>query len=191
MTRKRPTSWLCGAQDSDAYDAYFERLAAQGKDIHGEANFVAAYGARSVLDGGCGTGRVARELARRGMEVVGVDIDAAMLATAQRRSPELEWVQGDLATVDLGRAFDLVLLAGNVMIYLQPGSEGPVLANLARHLTPDGRLVAGFQLDFGLTLTEYDRLATAAGLKLSERWATWDRQTWVPGGNYAVSVHRR
>lgn len=190
MSEKRPTSWFCGALDSDAYDAYFERLARQGKDIHGEANFVAAYGPRSVLDGGCGTGRVARELARRGIAVVGVDLDADMVATARRRAPELAWVRGDLATVDLGQTFDVIVLAGNVMIFLTPGTEGAVLANMARHLGPDGRLVAGFQLDFGLTLDEYDTLAAAGGLELSERWATWDRAPWIPGRNYAVSVHR-
>src|SRR2546430_3503284 len=53
--------------------------------VHGEANFVVRFAPASVLDGGCGTGRVGRELARRGIEVVGVDIDPQMLATARRK----------------------------------------------------------------------------------------------------------
>jgi hypothetical protein len=84
------------------------------------------------------------------------------------------------------------VMAGNVMIFLAPGSEGTVVANMARHLAPGGRLVAGFQLQPGhLDIARYDALATAAGLILEERWATWDGEPWVPGGGYAVSVHRR
>jgi len=86
----------------DAYDARYDERAAAGENVHGEADFVMRYAPRSVLDAGCGTGRVARELARRGVEVVGVDLDQDMLATARRRSPELELVQADLASFDLG-----------------------------------------------------------------------------------------
>ncbi|MEQ1788221.1 MAG: SAM-dependent methyltransferase, partial [Acidimicrobiales bacterium] len=52
--------------DGDDYQARFDRLAAAGDDVHGEATFVRAYAPRSVLDAGCGTGRVAIELARGG-----------------------------------------------------------------------------------------------------------------------------
>ena len=45
---------------------------------------------RRVLDAGCGTGRVAIELARRGIEVVGVDADPDMLERARRRAPQLD-----------------------------------------------------------------------------------------------------
>jgi 2-polyprenyl-3-methyl-5-hydroxy-6-metoxy-1,4-benzoquinol methylase len=54
-----------------------------------------------VLDAGCGTGRIARELARRGLAVVGVDLDDVMLATARRKAPDIEWHTADLATVDV------------------------------------------------------------------------------------------
>lgn len=56
-----------------------------------------------VLDAGCGTGRVARELAQRGVAVVGVDVDAQMLATARAKAPELVWIEHDLASLDLAR----------------------------------------------------------------------------------------
>ena len=184
--------WLNTPRASaDEYDARYERRALSGEDVHGEASFTMAFAPRSALDAGCGTGRVARELARRGVDAVGVDIDADMLATAQRRSPELAWHCADLASVDLERSFDVVLLAGNVMIFLAPGSEERVVANMARHLAPGGVLVAGFQLQPGrLGVERYDRIATAAGLTLTERWSTWDRGAWDPHGEYALSVHR-
>ena len=65
--------------DLDEYDARWDRLAAAGEEVHGEADFVMALRPTSVLDAGCGTGRVAIELARRGVEVVGVDADPDML----------------------------------------------------------------------------------------------------------------
>ena len=173
-------------------------VAAAGQDMHGEATFMEALGVRSVLDGGCGTGRVAIELARRGLEVVGVDADPGMLSAARAKAPELEWVLADLSAFTLPEAdgpgprrFDAAVLAGNVMIFVVPGTEGAVLERIAAHLHPGGLLVAGFQLIPGrFDLERYDELAAAAGLTLSARFATWDRDPWTPGGGYAVSVHR-
>ena len=151
-----------------------------------------AYAPRSVLDAGCGTGRVAIELARHGVDVAGVDLDAGFIDEARRKAPAIAWQLGDLAAVDLGRRFDLIVLAGNVMIFLTHGSEGRVLANLARHLSPGGLLIAGFQLrPSALSLQSYDELAAAAGLELKERFATWDADPWLDGGDYAISVHRK
>lgn len=175
----------------DDYDATYERRAAAGENVHGEADFVQRFAPASVLDAGCGTGRVGRELARRGVDVTGVDIDPDMLGTARRRAPEVEWLLGDLATVDLERTFDAIVMAGNVMIFLTPGTEAAVVANLARHLTPGGVLIAGFQLAAGqLSIDDYDAFAQAAGLTLAERWATWDCEPWPARGDYAVSAHR-
>ncbi len=164
-------------------------MAAEGRSIHGEADFVEALGPASVLDAGCGTGRVAVELARRGVEVVGADIDPSMLEVAMAKDPGLTWVVADLAGMDLGRRFDVVVMAGNVLIFLEPGTEAAVVANLARHLQPGGFLVAGFSLEPGrLDLATYDAHAAEARLELTERWATWDREPFA-GGDYAVSVH--
>jgi 2-polyprenyl-3-methyl-5-hydroxy-6-metoxy-1,4-benzoquinol methylase len=165
--------------------------------MHGEATLVEGLGVRSVLDAGCGTGRVAIELARRGLEVVGVDADPGMLSAARAKAPDLEWVLADLADFELleadgRRRFDAAVMAGNVMIFVVPGTEGAVLEHVAAHLHPGGLVVAGFQLVPGrLSLERYDELAAAAGLTGAERFATWDRDPWVPGGDYAVSVHRR
>lgn len=192
------------APRGDDYDARWRALEAEGHNIHGEADLVEGllreHGGMTVLDAGCGTGRVAIELARRGFRAVGVDSDVRMLSIARAKAAELTWIQADL--VDLGRAtqqtFDLVLLAGNVMIFLEPGSEGRVLAELASRLAPGGLLVAGFSVTSEqLTLEQYDRLAAVADLELLARWATWDRMPVEnqdsgarSGSEYAVSVHR-
>ena len=176
----------------DEYDVSYERRAAAGENVHGEADFVMRFSPASVLDAGCGTGRIARELARRGVDVVGVDLDDTMLSTARRKAPDLAWHCADLESIDLGRTFEVILLAGNVMIFLTPVTEGAVVSNLARHLPPGGRLVAGFSLRQGqLTTDEYDRLAAAAGLSLVERWSTWDGAPWEATSDYQLSVHRK
>ena len=175
---------------ADAYDRRFQELAASSVDVHGEAAFVASYEPRSVLDAGCGTGRVAIELARRGVDVVGVDLDSAMLEVARHKAPDLVWVQADLSSLRLAQRFDLVVMAGNVLLFVAPGSEAAVLERLGDHLVPGGRLVAGFSLYGNLTLGHYDALASDAGLALEARFATWERAPFVHGGDYAVSVHR-
>ena len=194
------TRWQrTGAPRGDDYDARWRALAASGENVHGEGDLVETLltesGGRTVLDAGCGTGRVAIELDRRGFSAAGVDADPAMLAAARAKAPELTWLHADLAEVSsLGGAlpdrFDLVLLAGNVMIFLEPETEGRVLTNMAARLVPGGLLVAGFGLQPDrLSLPRYDDLAAAAGLTPVARWATWDRQPF-DDGDYAVSVHR-
>jgi 2-polyprenyl-3-methyl-5-hydroxy-6-metoxy-1,4-benzoquinol methylase len=169
------------------YQRRFDSLAAAGEDVHGEASFVAGLGVSSVLDAGCGTGRVGIELARRGLSVVGVDVHPAMLSVARSLAPSVEWVEGDLAAISLGQVFDVVVMAGNVMIFVSSPAE--VVTNVARHVRPGGLVVAGFTLG-RVTAAAYDGMCAAAGLELHERWATWDRAPY-DGGDYAVSVHRR
>jgi SAM-dependent methyltransferase len=185
------------APRGDDYDARWVRLAQSGQNVHGEADLVdvllgGSEGSR-VLDAGCGTGRVAIELIRRGHSVVGVDADPGMLDAARDKGSGVSWILADLAELSahVDATFDLVLLAGNVMIFLAPGTEGLVVHELADRLAPGGLLVAGFSVrPDRLPLEEYDRLTEAEGLAAVARWATWDRQPY-DGGDYAVSVHRR
>ncbi|HEY0167963.1 MAG TPA: class I SAM-dependent methyltransferase [Jatrophihabitans sp.] len=170
------TRWaeLAGRASGADYAARFARLAAAGKDVHGEASFCAELvpAPALVLDAGCGTGRVAIRLAELGYRVVGVDVDSSMLAEARRVAPDLRWVSADLAALpgldrllppapagsagagptDPGPAsmdagFDLVVAAGNVIPLLAPGTLDATVRRLAAVLAPGGLLVAGFGLD--------------------------------------------
>ncbi len=174
------------------YDERWRRMAATGGNPHGEADFVSSYGPRSVLDGGCGTGRVAIELARRGVDVVGTDLDPDMIGLARAKAPELTWVQADLSELDLATPFEAVVLAGNVIPYVARDRRQAAVIACARHLAPGGRLIAGFQLQEGWpTLADYDEWCECAGLTFETRYATWDRDPFTGTGSYAVSVHRR
>jgi SAM-dependent methyltransferase len=183
------TAWR-GTFDVDRYDERWQRMAERGENPHGEADLVTSYGPATVLDAGCGTGRIAVELARRGIAVVGVDADPDMIAAAAARAPELDWRLADLAGLELPEHFDLVLLAGNVVPYVAEADRAAAVAGCARHLGAHGRLVAGFALRAGWpSLSDYDGWCTAAGLTLVERFATWGRDPY-DGGRYVVSVHR-
>jgi SAM-dependent methyltransferase len=175
----------------DEYEAQWDDLAAAGQAVHGEADLVASLGDGPVLDAGCGTGRLARELARRGIDVVGVDLDDDMLAVARRQAPGITWVLADLATMQLGRRFPIVVMAGNILLFARPSDHGAIVATLAAHLAPGGLLVAGFTLEpGGLSVEGYDDLCRANGLELADRWSTWDRAPFRLPADYQVSVHR-
>lgn len=202
------TRWgsVAGRSSGDDYQRRFDRLAASGASVHGEADFVDALlepGSR-VLDAGCGTGRVAVELARRGHDVVGADVDASMLEVARRVTSTLVWLERDLSAIapddpELGGAFDLVVLAGNVVPLMAAGTEAEAVRRLAVLLHPGGLLVAGFGLDIAhlpldhvpVTLADYDEWCSEAGLELVRRCATWDGGAFAGHEGYAVSVHRR
>jgi rhodanese-related sulfurtransferase len=177
--------------DIDDYDARFERMAAAGGDVHGEADLIAGFGATRILDAGCGTGRIAIELVTRGHDVVGVDLDADMVAAARRKMPSMTWLVDDLGRMQLDDRFDLIAMPGNVMIFCDPDDRRLIVHNMAAHLLPGGRLVAGFSLEpGGYTLAEWDEHCAASGLALEDRWSTWSRDPYS-GGDYHVSVHRR
>lgn len=178
------------AVDLSDYDRRWARMAAAGQNPHGEADFVCRYRPRSVLDAGCGTGRVGIELARRGITVAGVDADQDMIAAARSKAPGLSWACADLSTFAPGDRFDVVVLAGNVIPYVAASSRAGAVAACARALVTGGRLVAGFSLRPGWpSVEDYDGWCADAGLVAEDRFATWDAQRYT-GGDYLLAVHR-
>ncbi len=208
------TRWgdVSGDTSGEDYQRRFDALAASGRAVHGEADFVAALagsvggsvGGTRILDAGCGTGRVAIELSRRGFEVVGVDVDVSMLSVARDLAPGIAWLVRDLAALDaadpdLGGPFDVVVLAGNVIPLLAEGTESVAVAQLAGCLSPGGRLVAGFGLDVAhlplddvpVTLADYHGWCSDEGLEREAVFSGWEREPFTEQAGYAVSVHRR
>ena len=182
---------ITGHRSGADYAARFDALAASGADVHGEAAFCAELvppGGR-ILDAGCGTGRVAVELARRGFDVAGADNDPSMLEVA-RRSADVRWYDADLAVLELPDRFDLVVAAGNVVVFLAPGTEAEVVRRLAEHLVPGGLLVSGWRTD-RLPVEAYDAHARAAGLEPVARHSTWQGEPWRPDADWCVAVDRR
>ncbi len=112
------------------------------------------------------------------------------------RAPDIE---GDLLEVtaeQAGAPLDLVVLAGNVVVYLAPGTEAALPVHLAGWLAPGGLLVAGFAADRHVRPDDYRTWCPAAGLREVAAHSGWDGAP-LPAGSadspagYAVLVHRR
>ena len=101
------------------------------------------------------------------------------------RRPTSYGYSGDLTDPGLdldGQTFDVVVMAGNVLIFVPPGSEGQVIENAARWLRPGGRLITGYSLKpDGFGPRQHDVLAARSGLVLQDRWSTWDKHPSTPG----------
>lgn len=166
--------------DLDQYDRRWADMVARGESVHGELDFIEEhFPGRSIdiLDAGCGTGRLAIEATRRGHRCIGVDLDRDMIERARVKAPDISWHHADLAILDLGRSFDVVVMAGNIPLFCAPGSQASIVANLARHLRAGGLLICGFSIekaDDAYRASDFCRAAENAGLSLEAVHAAWD-----------------
>jgi SAM-dependent methyltransferase len=126
------------------YDLIYE---ASGKDYAAEAREVNDQirsrnpEARSLLDVACGTGGHLRHLWNC-YEVVGVDIDPAMLAQARRHLPGVALIEGDMRQLAVGRRFDAVVCLFSSIGYMGSTAQlDTAIAAMGRHLKPGGVLV--------------------------------------------------
>lgn len=88
------------------------------------------HGAR-VLDAGCGTGALAQELARRGAEVVAVDLSPQLVSVAEQRTPDelrgrITYLAGDMTSPEHGR-FDYSVAMDSVIHYERDDMLGSLL----------------------------------------------------------------
>jgi SAM-dependent methyltransferase len=98
---------------------------------------------KTILDMGCGTGRLASALAALGHRVTGADPAQAMLDIARKRrgGDRVHWVESDAGSLALAARFDLIIMTGHAFQKLL--SDAAIMAALqafARHLAPEGRL---------------------------------------------------
>jgi SAM-dependent methyltransferase len=111
------------------------------RDLAFYRDLAAAVSATSVVDVGCGTGRLAVELARRGHRVTGIDPSPAMLAVARRRDGGdlVRWVEGDASCLGSDE-YDLALMSGHVVQVITENDHlRATFAAIGRALRPDGR----------------------------------------------------
>ncbi|MCV2350399.1 class I SAM-dependent methyltransferase [Paucibacter sp. Y2R2-4] len=89
----------------------------------------------SVLELGCGTGRLAAQLAARGHQVVGVDESAAMLS---HLPAEVIGVQSSIEQLALAQRFDVVLLPSHLINHPDAQVRAAFVRCAARHLAVGG-----------------------------------------------------
>ncbi|HEV2727333.1 MAG TPA: class I SAM-dependent methyltransferase, partial [Solirubrobacterales bacterium] len=98
-----------------------------------------------VLELGCGTGRVALHLARRGHEVIGLDRDPELLAALESRGAGLpvQSLEADARSFDLASPVSLVLAPTHLLQLLaDSGERAESLRSIAASLRPGGLLAA-------------------------------------------------
>jgi SAM-dependent methyltransferase len=114
----------------------------RGADTDFYLRLAAELEARTILDLGCGTGLLTRELAVDGRQVIGVDPAPAMLAVARRQpgAERVQWIEGTAS--DLGRPeADLLVMTGNVaQIFLDDAEWEATLRHIHAALRPGGCL---------------------------------------------------
>ena len=195
----QPTRWETdtGEGHSAWYIERFRKMADEGVDLAGEARLVDAMVPRHarLLDAGCGPGRVGAELHARGHEVVGVDAQPELIEAAKVDHPGPTWLVSDLSEMDLApmgqpEPFDAAVLAGNVMVFLAPGTETDVLRRVAAHVKPTGVILVGFHTNRDLSLADFDQAVADAGLVIEHRFATWDLLAWHDDADFALTVLR-
>lgn len=126
--------------------AVYDALEPDRSDLDVYAAIVSELGAQLVLDVGCGTGTFALLLAKRGVEVVGVDPAGASLDVARGKpgASKVRWVHGEVAAVpeDLQGRVDLAVLTGNVAQAIVDEQDWvKTLTVIRRCLRPGGHLV--------------------------------------------------
>jgi SAM-dependent methyltransferase len=141
----------------------YDALDSDRRDLDAYVAMVVEFGARSVLDIGCGTGAFACLLAQRGGSVTGVDPAVASLEVARRKlgADRVRWLEGD-ATALPPMQVDLVTMTGNVaQVFLSTEDWASILRTARSALRPGGHLV--FEVR--------DRTR--------ESWRVWNReQSW-------------
>jgi SAM-dependent methyltransferase len=114
----------------------------RGADTDFYVRLAADLDARTILDLGCGTGLLTRELAIDGRLVIGVDPAPAMLAYARRQpgADRVRWVEGDSSALGTPAA-DLVIMTGNVaQVFLEDAEWAATLRAIYAALREGGRL---------------------------------------------------
>lgn len=124
------------AEEAELYDIAF------GWDLSPEADWLMKRlgpDCRTVLEPGCGTGRMLAALAARGLHVTGIDVSKAMVAYAGRRVPGAEIVLADMTDFDLERRYDGAVCAISTLSLLRGDGLALHLEAMARHLRPGAR----------------------------------------------------
>lgn len=123
--------------------AIYDALDADRSDLTHYVAMVEEFGARRILDVGCGTGSLAVMLAAQGCDVIGVDPAEASLAMARLKTgaDRVRWLHGDATTLP-PMAVDLVVMTGNVaQVFLDEDDWSATLTGIHGAMRSSGRLV--------------------------------------------------
>jgi SAM-dependent methyltransferase len=147
---------------------YYDRALEERGDLPFWESMARRWSAGSILELGCGTGRVTQVLTARAA-VIAVDVLVEMLDHAAQRAPKARLVAADVRRFALRTQFDLVVLADDPMAHLTSTDDRTrAMESIRDHLAADGRVVLE-----GL----YRPRREAAVVGAQERWEPLGRQS--------------
>jgi SAM-dependent methyltransferase len=173
-------------EDAELYDIAFDW------DVSAEADWLLQRLGRdrpSILEPGCGSGRMLEALARRGAEVAGLDRSPAMVRLARRRLAAAgvagEVLLADMTSFDLGRTFGGAVCPVNTLMHLSRDELASHLEATGAALAPGAR----YLVQLGL----FDEAPTHVSQWEAERDGTRLRVTWAPEARdeeRGIELHR-
>jgi len=172
--------------DDPRLAATYDPLDPDRSDLDAYLAMVDEFGARNVLDIGCGTGTFACLLAERGISVTGVDPAAASLEIARRKphAEQVHWIHGD-ATELPPLQVDLATMTANVaQVFLTDADFAATLRGIRAALRPGARLVFETRDPARRAWLDWDRVHTdtTADIPGIGRVRTWCDLRSVDGG---------
>jgi SAM-dependent methyltransferase len=212
-----PDSYYMNPRSATRYERDMGRLSDTVDDIpfYTELARQAATQGESVLELGCGTGRVTIPMAKTGASVTGLDSSPAMLeiatAKAARENVAVRFVEGDMAAFELGQSFGLVTIPFRSFLHLVSDEEQRgCLESIHRHLVPSGLLALNFYVPSrgqangariskvyramrlrDVSRVEMESLMGAAGFKVEALFGWFDRRPFTGESTEMVWLARR
>jgi SAM-dependent methyltransferase len=123
--------------------AIYDALDPDRKDLDFYVDLIDEFGARTVLDIGCGTGAFACLLSECGVDVIGVDPAGASLEVARRKAgaDRVRWIHDDATHLPMVMA-DVATMTGNVaQVFLTDDELGAALRSIGSAIQPEGRVI--------------------------------------------------
>jgi 2-polyprenyl-3-methyl-5-hydroxy-6-metoxy-1,4-benzoquinol methylase len=159
-----------------------------------------APGAR-ILDVGCGTGRHAVELARRGFRVTGLDLSEGMLAQARAKAQEagvqVEFVQADAADFQFNEPFDAAIcLCEGAVGLIERGVDAEahdlaIFRNIARSLRPGAPFLLTALNGYAVIRQMNDERVHEGRFDPATMASNYEDEWDLPEGKRVMTIHER
>ncbi len=123
------------------YDAMYQTFIDYDAEFALYDKLIQPFGAKSVLEIGCGSGHLAQRFVAQGYTYLGIDISQPMLELAHNRCPTTHFVQADMRTLTLTERFDAILITARSLSYIITTPDViSTFQHLRQHLNPGGTI---------------------------------------------------